>query len=436
MKRLIDKTLLDWKNDPGRKPLVIRGARQVGKTYSVEQFGKTQFTNFVKVDFENERSVHKIFDGDLQVERLILQLEANYEQRILPGKTLLFFDEIQECPRALTALRYFYEQMPELHLIAAGSLLEFALGEQSFPVGRVRFEWLRPMGFEEFLWATGKERLAEFLPDLDATEAIPEFIHEKLIDQLRYYFFVGGMPEAVKTFAETFSSTEVARIHKELAQSYLQDFAKYQSRIDRDCMEQIFNQIPGQVGHRIIYSSLYPEKRIETIKSCLHLLELMLIIQRVHSTHAQGIPLGADASPKIFKAIFLDIGLLQFLCGISSPMLLNEKELLNIYRGALAEQFVGQELLLHGGSENERLYYWDRPQKSSSAEVDYVIVRQGEIIPIEVKSSSPGKLKSMSVFLNEHAHCRFGIVLYSGNISMEPTYRLKYLPLYTKLIPK
>lgn len=436
MKRLIDQTLLDWKNDPRRKPLVIRGARQVGKTYSVEYFGKTQFTNFVKVDFEKERSVHKIFDGDLEVERLILLLEANYGQRILSGKTLLFFDEIQECPRALMALRYFYEQMPELHLIAAGSLLEFALGEQSFPVGRVRFEWLRPMGFEEFLWATEKEKLAEFLPDLKTTDPIPEFIHEKLLDQLRYYFFVGGMPEAVRVFAETFSSNDVDRIHKELVQSYLQDFAKYQSKIDRGCMEQIFTQIPGQVGRRIVYTSLYPEKRIETIKSCLHMLELMLIIQRVHASHAQGIPLGADMSPRIFKTIFLDIGLLQHLCGIATPNLLSEKELLNLYRGALAEQFVGQELLFHGGSENERLYYWDRPQKSSSAEVDYVIVRQGEIIPVEVKSSSPGKLKSMSVFLNEHPHCHLGVVLYSGNIVIEPTYRLKYMPLYTKLIKK
>ena len=433
MKRYIDTILLKWKNDKRRKPLVIRGARQVGKTYSVEHFGTTQFENFVKVDFEKERSVHKIFDGDLRVERLVLQLEANYEQRILPGKTLLFFDEIQECPRALMAMRYFYEQLPELHLIAAGSLLEFALGEQSFPVGRVRFEWLRPMGFEEFLLATGKEMLAEHLPDMEKTTELPEFIHEKIIEQLGYYFFVGGMPEAVKVFADSSSPAEVTSIHKELIQSYFQDFAKYQKKIDRECVEHIFTQIPGRVGQRIIYTSLFPEKRIETIKSCLHLLELMLIIQRVHSSHAQGLPLGADVSPKIFKPIFLDIGLMQHLCGISAPDLLNQKDLHNIYRSALAEQFVGQEVLIYGGSENESLYYWERPQKSSSAEVDFVIVRQGKIIPIEVKSGSPGRLKSMSIFLNEHKYCKIGLVLHSGNVRLEPEYRLKYMPIYTKL---
>ena len=177
----------------------------------------------------------------------------------------------------------------------------------------------------------------------------------------------------------------------------------------------------------------WTQKRIETIKTCLHLLELMLIIQRVHSSHAQGLPLGADVSPKIFKTIFLDIGLMQHFCGISTPDLLNEKELLNIYRGALAEQFVGQQLLLYGGSENDRLFYWDRPKKSSSAEVDYLIVCQGEIIPIEVKSGSPGKLKSMSIFFNEHKYSKIGLVLHSGNIKTEAAFGLKYMPIYTKL---
>ncbi len=433
MKREIDKVLIDWKNQKKRKPLVIRGARQVGKTYSVETFGGLEFENFVKIDFELERSVHKIFDGDLKVDKLLLLLEAAYEQRIFPGKTLLFFDEIQECPRALMAMRYFYEQLPELHLIAAGSLLEFAIGEHSFPVGRVEFQWLRPMGFEEFLRATCHENLAQNLPTLDSDEPLQEFIHEKLIDQLRFYFLVGGMPEAVATFAETSSLAEVAPIHKMLSQSYLQDFAKYKTRIDRDCIGHIFKQIPGQIGQRIKYTSLYPEKRIEKIKKSLHLLELTLLIQKVLSSSAQGLPLGADVSLKIFKSIFLDIGLMQHMCGISSTSLLTEKDLLGVYRGALAEQFVGQELLLHGGSENDLLYYWDRPKKSSSAEVDYLIARESEIIPLEVKSGTPSRLKSLNLFLKEHRYCKTGLVLYAGNIRLESKYRLKYMPLYTKL---
>jgi predicted AAA+ superfamily ATPase len=332
------------------------------------------------------------------------------------------------------AMRYFYEQLPDIHLIAAGSLLELALGAHSFPVGRVEFQWLRPMGFEEFLWAAKHDTLADNLPDLDTNEPIPEFIHEKLMEQLRYYFLVGGMPEAIETFVETSSVVEVASIHKELCQSYLQDFMKYGDRIDRNCVIHIFEQMPRQVGEKIKYTALYPDKRIEKIKESLQLLELMLLIQKVSSSHAQGLPLGADASAKIFKAIFVDIGLMQFMCGISSFELLNKQDLLNIYRGALAEQFVGQELLLFGGSENERLHYWERPNKSSSAEVDYLLVRNGEIFPLEVKSGAPARLKSINLFLNERPRCKQGFVVYEGNIQSDPTYKLKYMPLYTRLI--
>jgi hypothetical protein len=242
------------------------------------------------------------------------------------------------------------------------------------------------------------------------------------------------MPEAVLSFAETSSLIDVSKIHKTLSQSYLQDFAKYGTKIDKGCIENIFQQIPGQVGQRIKYTSLYPEKRIEKIKESLHLLELMLLFQKVSASHAQGLPLGADASMTVFKSLFLDIGLMQHKCGISATELLKERDLLAFYRGALAEQFVGQQLLLYGGSENERLYYWNRPNKSSSAEVDYLLVREGKIIPLEVKSGVPARLKSMSLFLSEHPHCEQGLVFYAGNIKIDPTYRLKYMPLYTKLI--
>ena len=434
MKRLIDSILVRWKTQNRRKPLIIRGARQVGKTYSAESFGNQHFDNLVKVDFELERNAHQIFDGDINVDKLLLQLEAACNHRIIPQKTLLFFDEIQECPRALIALRYFYEQMPELHVIAAGSLLEFAVGDISFPVGRVQFEWMHPLGFEEFLRGTGNDTLADNLPALDTEESIQGFIHEKLIEQLRYYFIVGGMPEAVEAFAETSSLAEVTSVHKSLCQSYIQDLAKYTKRLDRDCVEHILHQIPPRVGQRIKYTSLYPEKRIEKIKESLHLLEKVLLFQKVTSSNANGLPLGAEASSKVFKSIFIDIGLMQYLCGISSFTLLNEQNILDVYRGALAEQFVGQELLLHGGSENGKLYYWERPKKSSSAEIDFLFVNNGKIIPIEVKSGNPSRLKSMNLFLSEHKHCKEGLVLCAGNIRREISYRLKFMPLYTKWI--
>ncbi len=433
MKRYIDEKLVRWKQRKNRKPLVIRGARQVGKTYSVEKFGRHNFPDFVKIDFELERNIHKAFSGDLNPQKLLLQFEAAYGKRIVPGKALLFFDEIQECPRALMALRYFYEQMPDLHIIAAGSLLEFTFDEISFPVGRVQFEWLRPLGFREFLWAMDKHLLADNLPDWRQEDPVDNFIHEKFLEQLKYYFITGGMPEAVAAFVETNSLAETATIHKTLYQTYLQDFVKYRKKADVELLNSIFQQLPAKTSQRIKYTELYPEKRVEKIKETINLLEQALLIQKVRSSNAQGIPLGAGVSHKLFKTIFLDIGLMQYICGIPATQILTENNLLDVYRGALAEQFVGQELLLHGGSENDSLYYWQRSKKGSSAEVDYIIARGGEIYPVEVKSGRVGRLKSINIFLNEHPHCPWGIVLNMSNIRRENKYKLKFMPLYTLL---
>jgi predicted AAA+ superfamily ATPase len=432
MKRLVDQKLAAWKARKGRKPLIIRGARQVGKTYSVEQFGTREFEVLVSVDFELEKSTRSAFEGDLLPEKILLQLEAACEKRVVPGKTLLFLDEIQQCPRALAALRYFYEKMPELHVIAAGSALELAMGEYSFPVGRVEFEWMRPMGFEEFLWATGHGQLAENIPDLDAEEAVPSLVHERLMEQLRNYFFVGGMPEAVEYFARTGSAVEVTRVHRSLCQSYVRDFAKYTGRFDRDCIQTVFEQAPRRVSERIKYTSLYPQKRVETIKESLGVLEQALLINKVNSSAASGLPLGAAVSPKVFKCLFLDVGLMQHMCGVATEELFGGPGLLDVYRGALAEQFAGQNILLNGGSENDRVYYWQRARKGSSAEVDYLLVRKGRVMPVEVKSGAAGRLKSIRIFLDEHSGCDQGLALGTGNIRTEDRWKLKFMPLYTR----
>jgi predicted AAA+ superfamily ATPase len=405
----------------------------VGKTYSVEQFGEREFEAFVKVDFELETSARSAFEGDLFPAKILLQLEAAYEKRIVPGKALLFLDEIQHCPRALAALRYFYEKLPELHVVAAGSALELAVGEYSFPVGRVEFEWMRPMGFEEFLWATGHRQLAEKIPGLDAEEAVPELVHERLLEQLGNYFFVGGMPEAVAFFAMSGSAVEASRVHRSLCQSYVRDFAKYTGRFDRDCIRTVFEQVPRRVGEQIKYTSLYPQKRIETIKESLGVLEQAILINKVNSSFASGQPLGSAASPKVFKCLFLDVGLMQHMCGVPTEELFGGPGLLDVYRGALAEQFAGQHILLHGGCENDRVYYWRRAKKGSSAEVDYLLVRKGRLVPVEVKSGPAGRLKSIRVFLDEHAGCEQGLVLGTGNIRTEDRWRLKFMPLYTRL---
>ncbi|MBI4027330.1 MAG: ATP-binding protein [Verrucomicrobia bacterium] len=434
MKRRIDKVLMEWKNRRLRKPLVVRGARQVGKTHSITSFGRQEFDSMMHLDFELDRRLRRIFDGDLTPANVLLQCEAYTGKTAVPGKTLLFLDEIQACPRALLSLRYFHEQMPALHVIAAGSLLEFALEDVAFPVGRVEFEWLRPLCFDEFLWAAGLDHLAAQIPGLDANQPVPDALHEKLLEQLRLYFLIGGMPEAVSTFVESHVLATVVPIHQTLCQSYFHDLSKYGARVDRECLEHIFEQIPARVGGQIKYTSLHPEKRIEKIKETLRVLERALLIHKVHATSAQGLPLGADASPNVFKAVFLDIGLMQHVCGLSARDILDERDLLDVYRGALAEQFVGQELLVHAnGSENGRLYYWARPQKSSSAEVDYLLVRQGRIIPIEVKSGAWGRLKSLWIFLQEHPHCKAGIILSSAPTRADAAGVVKALPLYARL---
>lgn len=433
MQRIINKRLNAWKESIRRRPLILRGARQVGKTYSVIAFGQAEFDEFVTFDFELDRSLHRIFEGDLRPEKLLMELEAHCRQRIIPGKTLVFFDEIQACPRALMSLRYFYEQKPQLHLIAAGSLLEFAMADQSFPVGRVEFEWMRPMCFAEFLRAIGEELLIEHLPTKDTTIAVAASIHEKLLEQLRIYFLVGGMPEAVQVFRETRSIAEVTPIHKLLCNSYIEDFAKYGPRVDRECVEHIFRSIPQWVGRQTKYRPLYPEKSIPKIKECLRLLEKSLIIHKVRSCNANGLPLGAEASDKLFKCVFLDIGLMQHLCGILPAEVLSTRDLLDNYRGALAEQFIGQELLAGASSENEKLYYWSRQAQGSSAEVDYIIVRDGKIIPIEVKSGPAGKLKSLHLFMRKHPDCSTGLILSSREIDTQSQANMQFLPLYTKL---
>ena len=434
MKRDIDKRLVEWRKSKFRKPLVIRGARQVGKTYSVCRFGETHFDLFLKLDFERDRTLHRIFEGDLATEKLILDLEVLANKRITPGKTLLFFDEIQECERALLSLRYFYEEMPELHIIAAGSMLEFSLGTVSFPVGRLSFDWMRPMTFYEFLVASGKEILAQQLPTLSNFTAVSETIHFKIIDQLKLYFLIGGMPEAVKRFCATHSLTDSAAVHEEIFQSYLHSLVKYGRRADIDSLDHLIRTVPSHVGSQIKYSRLDPDRRIEKTKLSLQILERALLLTIIHSSDASALPLNATASPKVMKPLFLDMGLMQYHCGIHPSDVLKATDLSNVYQGALAEQFVGQELLAAGGSENFKLFYWSRAKKSSSAEVDYLYVREGEILPIEVKSGPAGRLKSLHIFLNEHPHVTRGIVMSPAVFERQCVEKMLFVPVYTRLV--
>ncbi|MDA3872165.1 MAG: AAA family ATPase [Candidatus Marinimicrobia bacterium] len=426
MKRLFVNKLIEWKDNINRKPLMLRGARQVGKTWMVRNFGNKYFKNRTHIiDFEKHSDWHTIFDKNLDVKRIISELELVLNTSIDPERDLLFFDEIQSCPRAIMSLRYFYEELPKLHIIAAGSLLEFALKEISFPVGRVQFLNMYPMTFVEFLLATGKNKMAEIL--LENSSDFPTNIHLMFLEELRLYFFVGGMPECVKTYKNTGKLKNVSEIQTGLIETYRADFSKYEPYADKRCINSVLTNVSQSIGKQIKYTHLTQGFTSPTNKKAFDLLNMAQIIYKISSVSPAGLPLGALASERKFKAIMVDIGLMQHLCGINISEEIYKTDLLNIYNGALAEQFVGQELL--ASSRNE-LYYWSRDAKSSSAEVDYLIERDGKILPIEVKSGVAGKLKSLHLLLKKYPNISTAFVLSARPYSELPKQKLIFYPLY------
>jgi predicted AAA+ superfamily ATPase len=428
MKRLVEKQVVDWKDSLRRKPLIIRGARQVGKTWLVENVLAQHFETLVTIDLEKRRDLHVHFSGNLEPKTLLSYLELA-TSRIIPGKTLLFFDEIQACPLAIMALRYFYEQMPKLHVVAAGSLLEFAFGEISIPVGRVQYLHMYPMTFYEYLLGMGKEQMAEYAITLPTTVAEP--VQQMILGELRSYFFVGGMPECVKTYRDSGSMVEAFQVQSEIIASYRDDFAKYTPRIDTLCLDAVFLNVAKSVGEQLKYTRLNDGHSGQINRKALDLLVKARVIHKIPSCDPTGLPLGATANPKKFKASMLDIGLLQRLCQVPVELELQQENLLAMYRGKLAEQFVAQELLAWHSSE---LYYWARDARGSSAEVDYLAVRQGEIYPVEVKSGAGGSLRSLHLMLEKYPNCPGGLVLYSGIYKNLPEQKVTFLPLYCAAI--
>lgn len=424
MRRVAEAKLIKWKNSTRRKPLVIRGARQVGKTWLIENVLAKEFEQFVKVDFETRRDLHKYFEKNLEPAEILKGLEF-FVGKITPGKTLLFFDEIQACPRAIMALRYFYEDMPDLHIVAAGSLLEFAFGEISVPVGRIQYLYLYPMTFYEYLNAIGKEAMAELT--LQPHQKVDKLLQDATLNELKNYFFIGGMPESVKTYRDTNSFLDVFEMQNQLLDSYREDFAKYKPSVDTTCLDAVFLNAAKSVGEQLKYTHLNEWHSYMTNHKAFDLLVKAKILHKIPACNPSGLPLGATANQKKFKACMLDIGLLQRLCQVPVNMEINRSDLLAIYQGKLAEQFVAQELIAWG---NRDLYYWARNAKNSSAEIDYLTIMDGQIYPIEVKSGAAGKLKSMHLILKEYPNCPNGIVLYSGNYKELTEQKLTFMPLY------
>lgn len=425
MKRLIENKLLDWKQSTRRKPLIVRGARQVGKTWSIKNFGERYYKNVVTIDFEKEREFHTFFDKSLDPGIIIQSIEIIKKTRIVPGKVLLFFDEIQSCPRAITALRYFYEEMNEIHVIAAGSLLEFSLSEISFPVGRIQFLNMYPMTFSEYLMAIENVTALEIINS--RPKPLPEPIHESLLSELRTYFIIGGMPESIKVFRENRSVTNSFDVHKELIATFQADFSKYAPYADKHCLSDVFKNVAKNIGNQIKYTHLSESFSSPTIKKAFETLLNAKIIRKVPSVSTITPPFQLNISLKKFKALLLDIGLWQHLSGIADYFELTKADLSNVCKGALAEQFVGQELAC---ATDGNLCYWSRDKKGSGAEVDYVISLNATPYPIEVKSGKAGSLKSMHMVLKNYPDCTSGIVFSTRPFETLAAQKLIFLPLY------
>jgi len=417
-KRIIDFHLDKWKEDPFRKPLILRGARQVGKTYAVRRLGK-QFKSFVEINFERLEGAASLFEKDLAPEKLILALSMLAKVPIIPGETLLFFDEVQEAPRAILALRYFYEEMPNLHLIAAGSLLEFAIAKVGVPVGRISMLYMYPLSFLEYLVAIGSHLMAKAILHHPAGHPMEDAIHTKILDLIGEYLSIGGMPEAVARWTQTNNPESALKVLQQIAATYRQDFEKYARKAQVKYLEQLFRQIPHLVGKDFSYREIHGEYRKRELAPALELLERANIIHTIRHASGQGIPIGSDVDFETFKIIYLDIGLCQAILGSDiSIWFLNPLEGFK-NRGDIAEGFIGQELLCYANPENKaELYFWKRKAKNSSAEVDYLIQRGDQILPIEVKSGRSNTLRSLHIFSESHPHSSLAIRFSSLNYSI------------------
>ena len=428
IQRNIDSELKQWKENKSRKPLILRGARQVGKSSSIRNLAQ-YFDYYLEVNFDDRPEVKTIFEHYNQPKDICEQLSIFFNMPIIEGKTLVFFDEIQTCIPAISSLRYFYEKMPNLHIISAGSLLEFVLAEiPSFGVGRIRSMFLYPLSFTEFLKGLKEELLLKALQKSSPQEPLAEILHQKLNNYYKKFLIIGGMPEAVRHYVEHQDLLEIQRILNDLIISLRADFVKYKHRIDTSRISEVFNAVVNQMGSKFTYS--YPNASLNNkqIKEILELLTMAGLIIPVTHSSSNGIPLGAEINPKKQKYLILDTGIFQRILGVNISNLMLENDINFINKGGIAELFVGLELLKSNSCyEQSEIYYWQRESKSSQAEVDFVIQKDREIIPIEVKSGTKGSMQSLYLFLSEKKK-DFGIRLSLENFgSIE---HVKIMPIY------
>lgn len=394
MERSFYKKLLDWKKSSQRKPLILRGARQVGKTYLLKAFAKKEYSDYVYLNFDEEPNLSSFFQENLSPERIIKELKIYFKKIINPGSTLIIFDEIQECPQALASLKYFCEKSNEYHLAAAGSLLGVKLSK-GFPVGKVNFLDLAPLNFFEFLDALGEVKLRNMLEELPQAQAISDILHNKLLSTLKYFFAVGGMPEAVETYLKTEDLEKVRSVQKDILDAYILDFAKHAPKDEVMKIMAVWESVPNQLAKenkKFIFSAIRKSARGREFESSIQWLKSAgLIIKSNHISTAK-LPLDAYSDKQAFKVFMLDIGLLGAMSKLDTRIILEGDRLFQEYKGSLTENFVATEL---HDNHFDNLFYWT---SEGIAKVDFVISTEQHIFPLEVKAGISKRKKSLLVF--------------------------------------
>lgn len=403
MKREITEILADWLDSKRRKPVIIRGARQVGKTWAVREFSASAGLNLIEVNFERYPELADLFI-EKSPDKVLAALERITGKRIDKSSSLLFLDEIQKAPHAFANLRWFYEECPELPVVATGSLLDFVLKDHEFsmPVGRISYLFMEPMSFKEFLIADNQDILAEYLEELEIRSDIPVPIHEKLLANFRDYLVIGGMPAAVKEWVTTKSPVAVAEVHQDLINTFMDDFNKYAGRTPSQRLRNIVTSVPRLLGQKFKFSSVNRDETAKALRSALDLLCMARLCHRVVHSSARGIPLVAQENNRVFKVTLLDSGLASALQGVVLKSEKDLREIIRVNEGGISEQIVGQMLrTVFAKFIDPHLNYYVREKRGSEAEIDYLMQCGSAIIPIEVKSGATGSLKSLHQFMAE-----------------------------------
>lgn len=400
MYRIAIEKLLNWKNSTHRKPLIIEGARQVGKTWLMKEFGEQYYSSIAYINFDSNSQMAELFAGNLEIDRLIMGLELYIGRKIDPDNTLIIFDEVQEVPRALSSLKYFCENAPHYHIVCAGSLLGIALHEgTSFPVGKVDFLKLYPLSFEEFLMATGKERFSDLLKTQNY-QMITDF-RQTYIEALKQYYFVGGMPEAVQSFADNADFNEVRKIQKRIIESYEQDFSKHAPNEIVPKIRMLWNNIPSQLSKenkKFLYGLIREGARAKEYETAIMWLCDCGLVHKISRVNDAGFPLKAYEDLKAFKLFLLDVGLLGCMTGLHQSTLLNGNQLFVEFKGALTEQYVCQQLKT---IDDLGIYYYTNDR--GSCEVDFIVDAGTRILPLEVKAEVNLKAKSLKTYHEKYS---------------------------------